>query len=109
MHAKERIEVSQHSTCQQAREQVAPFLDRERAGAHRVPQQLVEPDQRIGGGIAAAGDIIIDPIRRTLCERTSSLFHEQLRVVPAALGNDAGIIGSAALALTESPSPAPLL
>ena len=61
---------------------------------------LLNPDTIvIGGGIAAAGDIIIDPIRRTICERTSSLFHEQLRVVPAALGNDAGIIGAAELAL----------
>ena len=61
---------------------------------------LLNPDTIvIGGGIAAAGDIIIDPIRRTICERTSTLFHEQLKVVPATLGNDAGIIGAAALAL----------
>jgi glucokinase len=61
---------------------------------------LLNPDTIvIGGGIAAAGDTIIAPIRRTICERTSPLFHEQLRVVPATLGNDAGIIGSAELAL----------
>ena len=61
---------------------------------------LLNPDTIvIGGGIAAAGDIVIAPIQRTICERTSSLFHEQLRVVPAALGNEAGIIGAAELAL----------
>ena len=61
---------------------------------------LLNPDTIvIGGGIAAAGDTIIAPIRRTICERTSALFHEQLKVVPATLGNDAGIIGAAALAL----------
>jgi glucokinase len=61
---------------------------------------LLNPDTIvIGGGIAAAGDIIIAPIRRTICERTSALFHEELRVLPAALGNDAGIIGCAELAL----------
>ncbi len=61
---------------------------------------LLNPDTIvIGGGIAAAGDIVIAPIRRTICERTSQLFHENLRVVPATLGNDAGIIGAAELAL----------
>jgi glucokinase len=61
---------------------------------------LLNPDTIvIGGGIAAAGDIIIAPIRRTICERTSPLFHEELRVLPAALGNEAGIIGCAELAL----------
>ena len=61
---------------------------------------LLNPDTIvIGGGIAAAGEIVIAPIRRTICERSSSLFHEQLRVVPASLGNDAGIIGAAELAL----------
>ena len=61
---------------------------------------LLNPDTIvIGGGIAAAGDIVIAPIRRTICERTSDLFHEKLRVVPATLGNDAGIIGAAELAL----------
>lgn len=61
---------------------------------------ILNPDTIvIGGGIAAAGDTIIAPIKRTICERTSALFHEQLRVVPAELGNDAGIIGGADLAL----------
>jgi glucokinase len=61
---------------------------------------LLNPDTIvIGGGIAAAGDTIIAPIRRTICERTSQLFHEELKVVPAMLGNDAGIIGAAELAL----------
>lgn len=61
---------------------------------------LLNPDTIvIGGGIAAAGDTIINPIRRTICERSSPLFHEQLKVVPATLGNNAGIIGAAELAL----------
>ena len=61
---------------------------------------LLNPDTIvIGGGIAAAGDTIISPIRRTICERTSQFFHEELKVVQAALGNDAGIIGVAELAL----------
>jgi glucokinase len=53
----------------------------------------------IGGGVAKAGDILFDPIRRSVESRTLKLFHENLRIVPAALGNDAGAIGNAALVL----------
>jgi glucokinase len=61
---------------------------------------LLNPDAIvIGGGIAKAGDLVMEPIRRTIRDRVSPLFHEQLKVVTAKLGNDAGIIGSADLAL----------
>lgn len=61
---------------------------------------LLNPDAIvIGGGVAAAGDLILAPIRRTIRERTIPLFYEELKVVPAMLGNDAGIIGCAELAL----------
>jgi glucokinase len=53
----------------------------------------------IGGGVAKAGELVLEPIRRTIRERTIDIFHENLRVLPAALGNDAGIIGNASLAL----------
>ena len=53
----------------------------------------------IGGGVANAGELIFEPIRRRNPRRTLALFHEKLRIVPAALGNDAGIIGNAILAL----------
>jgi glucokinase len=61
---------------------------------------LLNPDTIvIGGGVAAAGELILNPIRRTIRERTIPLFYEELKVAPAMLGNDAGIIGCAALAL----------
>lgn len=61
---------------------------------------LLNPDTIIiGGGVAKAGDLVFEPIRRTIRERTIDVFHQDLRVLPAALGNDAGIIGNAALAL----------
>jgi len=61
---------------------------------------LLNPDAIvIGGGVAKAGDLLFEPILRTIRARTLPLFHEKLRVVPAALGNEAGIIGNAALAL----------
>jgi glucokinase len=61
---------------------------------------LLNPDAIvIGGGVAKAGPLIFDPVLRTIRERVSPLFYEQLRVLPAELGNDAGIIGCAELAL----------
>jgi glucokinase len=53
----------------------------------------------IGGGVAKAGELILDPIRRSVRSRTMALFHENLRIVPAELGNDAGAIGNAELVL----------
>ena len=61
---------------------------------------IVNPDTIvIGGGVAKAGDLLLDPIRRTIAARTIKVFNAHLRVVPAMLGNEAGIIGNAALAL----------
>ncbi len=61
---------------------------------------LLNPDRIvIGGGVAKAGPLLFEPIKRTIRERTAAVYHEHLEVVPAELGNDAGIIGSAALAL----------
>ena len=60
---------------------------------------LLNPDILvIGGGIAKAGELIFSPIRQAITGRTSNVFYDALEIVPAALGNDAGIIGSAALA-----------
>jgi glucokinase len=61
---------------------------------------ILNPDTVvIGGGIAKAGELVIEPIRSTIIERTNSVFHEGLRIVPAVLGNDAGMIGNAVLAI----------
>jgi glucokinase len=61
---------------------------------------LVNPDRIvIGGGVARAGDLIFEPIQRTIQNRCEKTFWEKLEVVPATLGNDAGIIGAATLAL----------
>jgi glucokinase len=53
----------------------------------------------IGGGVAKAGDRLIQKIENTIRERTEKTFWENLEIVPATLGNDAGIIGAATLAL----------
>jgi glucokinase len=64
---------------------------------------LLNPDRIvIGGGVAKAGEYVFRPIKKTIRERTMKVFHEHLEIVPAALGNDAGIIGSAALAVEKA-------
>jgi len=61
---------------------------------------VLNPDTIVvGGGVAKAGDLILEPIRQSVRSRTMELFHKNLRIVPAKLGNDAGVIGNAELAL----------
>ncbi len=61
---------------------------------------LLNPDAIVlGGGVAQAGELIFGPVRRTIRERTSPVFHEKLEILPAELGSDAGLIGCGALAV----------
>ena len=53
----------------------------------------------IGGGVAKVGEHLFSKIKSTIRERTDKTFWEKLEIVPAALDNDAGIIGAAALSL----------
>jgi glucokinase len=61
---------------------------------------LINPDRIvIGGGVANAGKRLFNYIRQTIQTRCEKTFWEKLDVVPATLGNDAGVIGAATLAL----------
>ncbi|MBM0259239.1 ROK family protein, partial [Micromonospora sp. 4G55] len=51
----------------------------------------------IGGGLARAGARLFDPLRAALRERMT--FHREPRLVAAALGDEAGCLGAALLAL----------
>ena len=51
----------------------------------------------IGGGVAKSGALLFDPLREALSERARLDFLTGLRVVPAELGGDAGLVGAAAL------------
>jgi glucokinase len=55
----------------------------------------------IGGGVAGAGELRFGPLRAELADRARLDFVRDLRVVPAALGEQAGLIGAAALVLAE--------
>lgn len=65
---------------------------------------LLNPDAIVvGGGVAHAGEVLFDPLRERVRVMLSKEFFERLSILPAELGNSAGIIGSAALALDGGP------
>ena len=51
----------------------------------------------IGGGVANAGRILFDEVRRTICERAMCVQARRVKVFKAKLGSDAGLIGGALL------------
>jgi glucokinase len=53
----------------------------------------------VGGGFAASGETLFAPLRRHVAALSGMAFLHRLRVVPAELGRDAGLIGAARLAL----------
>jgi glucokinase len=54
----------------------------------------------IGGGIAQVGEILFSTIKKIIDERSFSLLSKDVKVVPAKLGKDAGVISAAALFLS---------
>jgi glucokinase len=56
----------------------------------------------IGGGVAQAGELLLDPIRRTIRERVHIMPVEQVEIVPWQLGDHAGMIGVACWAAKQS-------
>ena len=51
----------------------------------------------LGGGVAKSGAVLFDPLREALAGYARLDFIAGLRVVPAELGGDAGLVGAAAL------------
>jgi glucokinase len=56
----------------------------------------------VGGGVMAAGDLLLEPARAVAAERVLRVGRERARIVPASLGEDAGMIGAATLALESA-------
>jgi glucokinase len=62
---------------------------------------IFQPDAIVvGGGVIAAGDLLLEPARRELRERALTPMNKT-PILEATLGNDAGMIGAAAMARTE--------
>ena len=53
----------------------------------------------IGGGISAAGDFVMDAVKQSVQYRVLKPLRPDIQVLPAKLGNDAGILGAAGLVL----------
>ena len=51
----------------------------------------------VGGGLVQAGSLLLDPLEETLRRYVGLDFARDVRVVPAALGQSAGLVGAAAL------------
>ena len=57
------------------------------------PQVIV-----IGGGVMAAGDLLLEPARAVVAERALRPSRDEVRIVTAAFGVEAGMVGGGALA-----------
>jgi glucokinase len=53
----------------------------------------------IGGGASMAGDLLLDPAREVVAQRALRPSRDRVRIVPAALGEEAGMVGAALFAL----------
>lgn len=53
----------------------------------------------VGGGVVAAGDLLLEPARAEMRARALAPSRDAVRIVPAHFGEESGVIGAAALAL----------
>lgn len=59
---------------------------------------LLNPERIIiGGGVADAGEILLNPIRETILKRAMPIQAKSVEIIPAQLGNTAGVIGASLL------------
>jgi glucokinase len=53
----------------------------------------------VGGGVIAAGELLLEPARAVVAERALVPARDQVRIVSARFGHESGMLGAAALAL----------
>ena len=53
----------------------------------------------IGGGISAAGDFVISAVQDSVVRHVLKPLRKEIRVLPAQLGNEAGLLGAAGLVM----------
>ena len=56
----------------------------------------------IGGGVSKTGELIFAPARQVVAERV--MRDIEVRIVPAALGDDPGLLGAVAMVLRHAPN-----
>lgn len=67
-------------------------------GLANVATALAPDTIVVGGGVAAAGAVLFDPIRREFARRSPLVSANAVRILPSALGPYAGALGAAAAA-----------
>ena len=55
----------------------------------------------LGGGVMQAGDLFLDSIKRVMAEWAQPVAARQVRIEMTQLGEDAGLLGAARLALGD--------
>jgi glucokinase len=53
----------------------------------------------VGGGVLAAGELLLEPARRVVAARALAPSRDQVRIVPTRFGDASGMIGAALLAM----------
>jgi glucokinase len=53
----------------------------------------------VGGGVIAAGELLLAPARKVVAERALAPSRDQVRIVPTRFGDASGMIGAALLAM----------
>jgi glucokinase len=53
----------------------------------------------MGGGVSSAGEFMLEPVRALVEARTTSVPAGTTKIIRAILGNDAGAVGSATMAM----------
>jgi glucokinase len=53
----------------------------------------------VGGGVIAAGDLLLEPARRIVAERALAPSRDDARIVPARFGDASGMLGAAIMAM----------
>lgn len=85
---------------QAAKEVVSSFIKDLACGVTNLINTFAPEILCIGGGISKEGDTLIKPLEELVSREVYSRFSKrQTKIVTAKLGNDAGIIGAAALGL----------
>jgi glucokinase len=84
-----------------AREILALVGERLGVGVASIVNALNPEVVVIGGGAVAGGELLLEPARRVVAERALPPSRDQVRIVPAHFGDEAGMIGAAILALED--------
>ena len=118
--AKEAVASNVETTLKNYEDVTAKEVFKEAANGDRVAKNILEtsltylgiavantitnfdPEKVVvGGGVVNGGDIVLDTIRKVVSERCMKTFVESCTVEKAVLGGKAGVLGAAALAITE--------